>query len=215
MSKYKGVLFDLDDTVVYSEESRFRATNKVLEHYNVVISKREWKQQFRSLSSLKMFDILKDRNHLDYDSKEMYKQAHDIRLNLEEDEGVKLVEGILELFHFLEKKEIPFVICTGGTTGHGKKVLKQHNLDYIELIGREYYTKRKPAPDAFLEGLKRLGLRGDEVLVFEDSYTGIQSGLAAGCQVIGVNTNEEEDVDSLDILAKIKTFEELDYSIFD
>ena len=212
--KFRGVLFDLDDTVVYSEESRFRATNNVLEHYSIKVSKIEWKQQFRSLSSLKMFDILKEKYNLDYDSKEMYKQAHTRRLEIEEQEGVKLVEGVLELFHFLEKKEIPFMICTGGTTDHGKKVLKQHNLDHIELIGREYYNERKPAPDAFLEGLKRLGLRGDEVLVFEDSYTGIQSGITAGCQVIGVNTNEEEDVDSLDIFAKIKTFDDLDYSIF-
>lgn len=212
--KFRGVLFDLDDTVVYSEESRFRATNNVLEHYDIEISKTEWKKQFRSLGSLKMFDILKEKYHLDYDSKEMYKQAHTKRLEIEEQEGVKLVEGVLELFDFLNNNNIPFMICTGGTTDHGKKVLKQHNLDDIELIGREHYTKRKPAPDAFLEGLKRLGLRGDEVLVFEDSYTGIQSGLAAGCQVIGVNTNEEEDVDSLEILAKIKTFDDLDYSIF-
>ncbi len=215
MSKIKGVLFDLDDTVVYSEESRFRATNRVLETYCIEISREEWKKQFRSLGSLKMFDILKKKHHLNYDSKELYKQAHKIRLEIESQEGVKLVEGVKQLFTFLEKKNMPFIICTGGTTDHGKKILKQHNLDHIELFGREYYKGRKPAPDAFIEGLRRLRLQGEEVLIFEDSYTGIQSGISAGCQVIGVNTNDEENVEKLGILAKIKTFEELDYSLFD
>ena len=42
----------------------------------------------------------------------------------------------------------------------------------------------KPAPDPYLEGMRQLGVTADECLVFEDSRSGIKSGVAAG--VLGV-----------------------------
>ena len=45
---------------------------------------------------------------------------------------------------------------------------------------------RKPAPDLWLEALRRLNLPASEVLVFEDSLNGVKSAKEAGLTVIAV-----------------------------
>ena len=44
----------------------------------------------------------------------------------------------------------------------------------------------KPAPDIFLEAVRRLGLRPSECLVVEDSYNGLCAAVAAGIRCVAV-----------------------------
>lgn len=46
----------------------------------------------------------------------------------------------------------------------------------------------KPDPEGFLRAAERLGVLARECLVFEDTRPGIEAGLAAGMQVVGVLT---------------------------
>ena len=64
----------------------------------------------------------------------------------------------------------------------------------------------KPAPDAYLEAMKRLGVTPQESAVVEDSGSGILAGKAAGATVIAV-PNEHlmpspEAIKSADIILK-------------
>jgi len=52
----------------------------------------------------------------------------------------------------------------------------------------------KPHPEVYLSAAERLGLPGEQCIVFEDSKAGIQSALAAGMTVVGIasgHTREE------------------------
>lgn len=50
----------------------------------------------------------------------------------------------------------------------------------------------KPFPDIFLKAAELLGAPADECVVFEDSTTGVEAGLAAGMQVVGISTTHDE-----------------------
>ena len=41
----------------------------------------------------------------------------------------------------------------------------------------------KPNPEIYLKGASQMGMATNEVLVIEDSSSGIKAGLAAGCKV--------------------------------
>ena len=60
-----------------------------------------------------------------------------------------------------------------------------HEIDRLRLPG-------KPAPDAFLEAARRLGVRPERAVVIEDALAGVQAGRAGGfgC-VIGVNRRNQ------------------------
>lgn len=85
-------------------------------------------------------------------------------------------------------------------TGSGQKLL----LDRIEehyrgLFRKEWMitaadvVKGKPAPEPYLKGLEKAGVKADEAIVVENAPLGIRSGHAAGCYVVAVNTGPLPD----------------------
>lgn len=51
-------------------------------------------------------------------------------------------------------------------------------------------TRAKPHPDPYLAGLRFLGVRPENALIFEDSPAGVQAGVAAGVPVIAMATTQ-------------------------
>ena len=51
-------------------------------------------------------------------------------------------------------------------------------------VSSEEVGRGKPAPDVYLEALRRLGATGAEAAAIEDSHSGIRSAHAAGMRVV-------------------------------
>jgi HAD superfamily hydrolase (TIGR01509 family) len=80
------------------------------------------------------------------------------------------------------------------------KVLKDIPFDFV--LAGDVVEKKKPAPDIYLLGLERAGVKPEEVIVIEDSRNGVLAAKAAGMHVV-VTTNhytEKEDVSAGDIV---------------
>lgn len=83
------------------------------------------------------------------------------------------------------------------------------NADFVlDLAGiRPYFQTQvdgwmvenpKPSPDIYLRVAQDLGLAPRNCIIFEDSYSGVSAGLAAGARVVGV-TSTHEDFPQLDL----------------
>ena len=73
------------------------------------------------------------------------------------------------------------VLRVTGLTEYLEVRVDGHVIDALGLRG-------KPAPDSFLEGARRLGVRPDQAAVFEDALAGVESGRAGKFgHVVGVN----------------------------
>jgi beta-phosphoglucomutase-like phosphatase (HAD superfamily) len=53
-------------------------------------------------------------------------------------------------------------------------------------------ARPKPFPDIYLEAAARLKVKPENCIVFEDSQTGADAGLAAGMRVVAVETTPTE-----------------------
>lgn len=64
--------------------------------------------------------------------------------------------------------------------------------DYFEdVVYGEHCERAKPHPDPYLVGLERIGLSGTgDVVVFEDSPSGVRAGVAAGLPVVALATTQ-------------------------
>ncbi|GAM87732.1 hypothetical protein ANO11243_057590 [Dothideomycetidae sp. 11243] len=103
------------------------------------------------------------------------------------------IPGARSLLAALDTSKIPWAIVTSGTKPLVQGWIKVLSLSQpAHLITAEAVERGKPDPAAYLLGASRLGLPpGPEVLVLEDSPSGIRSGKAAGMRVVALATSHD------------------------
>lgn len=188
----KGILFDFDGTIVNSEISRFKSSQEILKKYGFDLTQQLWEYKYKALSSKALFEDVIQVLNLTISSDELYEQAHELRKRIEREQGVEIIEGFKDFYQECISHNLQCIVCSGGTSEHVQRILKQCDI-HIQGLGREEYISRKPYPDAWLKGLELLGLSKEEVLIFDDASTGIEAGLRAGVEkCCAINYNDED-----------------------
>ncbi len=96
---------------------------------------------------------------------------------------------------FLERcAEIPKAVGTNAEPANLNFVLDESGLRryFRAAIDGHQVAKAKPDPEVFLKAAAAVAVEPENCLVFEDSYTGVQAGLAAGMRVVGLATTHPE-----------------------
>ena len=96
--------------------------------------------------------------------------------------------GAERFLKYCKSQSIPVGIATSNSRELVDAVGKSLHFDeYIQEIVTACEVERgKPAPDVYLEVAKRLGVKPEDCLVFEDVPAGIVAGKAAGMTVFAV-----------------------------
>ena len=108
---------------------------------------------------------------------------------------VPLRPGVESLLNEARAAEIPLAIAT-TTTVDNVTALLENTLGpdainwFAEIGAGDVVPAKKPAPDIYTWVLDRMGLRGSEVIAFEDSGHGVTSAADAGIDRIVVTTND-------------------------
>jgi len=89
---------------------------------------------------------------------------------------------------------IPKAVATNAEPANLNFVLDQTGLRpfFLVAIDGHQVESPKPHPEVFLKATHSLGIAPQNCLVFEDSYTGVQAGLAAGMTVVGLSTTHPD-----------------------
>jgi HAD superfamily hydrolase (TIGR01509 family) len=121
-------------------------------------------------------------------------------------ERVRPMQGAVDLVTRLAR------VMPVGVASNSPRVILRQVLGAIGIaplittfVGADDVALPKPAPDVYLRTCELLGRSSHEVLVLEDSSTGIDSALAAGCPVIqvggtagGVHSGADGSISSLE-----------------
>lgn len=105
------------------------------------------------------------------------------------DGGVDPMVGALELIELLRDAAIPVGLVSNSPR---RFIEKSHEvattgMPFDTVISGHEVPEAKPAPDAYLEGCRALGVEPSKrVVALEDSPSGVAAGVAAGLFVIGV-----------------------------
>lgn len=98
--------------------------------------------------------------------------------------------GAVELVRALNKAGVRCAIISSGNRGYIEKALSALKLDeafeFILAGDDDDCVQHKPHPFPYLEGARRLGLKPEDCIAFEDSLSGLRSAQAAGMRVFGV-----------------------------
>jgi len=103
--------------------------------------------------------------------------------------------GIIEILDHLEHMKIPCAVVSNNPSGEITKILGNCGLAgrFSVIVGNDHDDiRKKPAPDAYLEATRLLGIENDRCTVIEDSSLGVAAGLAAGCHTLAVATGNSD-----------------------
>lgn len=99
-----------------------------------------------------------------------------------------LKQGVLDLLKHYQSNN---VICSVASSSHSHHITHRLShvgvLDYFNHItsGQEV-IRGKPSPDIYLLAVKKLGIKAEECIAFEDSENGALAAIAAGLKVVVV-----------------------------
>ncbi|KAF6135597.1 hypothetical protein GIB67_015450 [Kingdonia uniflora] len=107
---------------------------------------------------------------------------------------LKPVSGLKKLQKWIEDRGLKRGAVTNAPRPNAELMVSSLDMSeffQILVVGSEC-ERAKPFPDPYLKGLKALKASPKHTMVFEDSVSGIEAGVAAGMPVVGVATRNPE-----------------------
>lgn len=193
--KVKGIIFDLDGVICFTDEYHYLAWKEMADDMGVYFD-REINNRLRGVSRMASLDIILERytgpvlteaekESLATKKNDIYRNllsrmspadlSDEVRFTLDalRAKGLKLAIGS-------SSKNAPFILERIGLAGYFDAISDGNNI-----------SRSKPDPEVFLKAAEFLGLAPAECLVVEDAIAGAEAGHAGGFEVACVGDASE------------------------
>ncbi|MBC8481712.1 MAG: HAD family phosphatase [Planctomycetes bacterium] len=195
----RAVIFDFDGVITDSEVLHFRAFNKILADFGIIITLKDYYKNYLGLSDFDLFSLLASKGRLrlkELTVEDLIKKKNVIFEKLAKTEG-QIIEGVRPFIEMLGKNNIPMAICSGALLVEIEMVLEDADLKryFRAVVSAEQVSKGKPDPQGFLLALERLNnnsedkIKPSECVVIEDSHWGIEAAKNAGMHIVAVTNS--------------------------
>ena len=190
----KGIIFDMDGTMVDNMMIHHRAWQRKLASLGLEMTIEEVKESIHGINEEIILRLFGDRfNEEEREQIAWEKEAEYRNIFLPE---LKLIDGLTEFLEAIKAAGIPMAIGTAAPPENANFVLDHLNLRHYfkGIFHSKSVSKGKPNPEIFEKAAASMGLTTSECLVFEDSVTGAQTAKNANSPLVVVTTthNVEE-----------------------
>jgi HAD superfamily hydrolase (TIGR01549 family) len=193
-SRFKGIIFDVDGTLTYTNQLIFDSFNHITGKY---LGKKYSDDEVIALFGPTEDVILKQICPDEYDSARRdyysyYKDNHSI---------AQLYDGIRSLIIEIKNSNILLSIFTGKGRTSALITLDEYGLtDYFDMIvSGDDVENHKPSPEGIIRFLNNYYLKPNEVLMIGDAPSDIIAANGAGVEIASVvwDSYAEEEVRKL------------------
>lgn len=208
----KGVIFDMDGTMVDNMMVHHKAWQKVLGELGLYLKLEEVHQQIHGINEEILERLFGDqytrreRQQISRKKEEMYRDI--FRKDL------KLIPGCQALIDELFATGIPMVIASAAPPENVDFVLDNLGLrQYFRAIFHSQSVQHgKPHPEVYQRASAIMGFQPADCLVFEDTPTGAKAAENAGCPAVIITTTHEpgEFKELTNVIDYVDNFENLD-----
>ena len=186
--KYKAILFDMDGVLIDSEYLMRASAIRALADYGVQ-AKHEDFVEFTGMGEDRFVGGVAQKYGLKYEFA-MKELAYDYfgKYVMEETE---VPEGVKEMLQVLHGKGLVMAVCSAADLRKVKYNIQAIGVDesiFSALVTGSDVERKKPFPDIYLEGARRIGMDPKDCLVVEDAISGVNAAHAAGMDAAAVPT---------------------------
>ena len=183
-----GFLFDLDGTLINSQDSVVRSWVTMAIEAGIPLEALAGHHGIPAEQTLRKVLVGREEAEI----QRWIKRVTD--LEIEDVDGTDAVPGAIELLTELTDREIPWTIVTSCTTDlaiartrAGKIPMPANSVTFDQV------SRGKPFPEPFILGADRLGLQTELCWAIEDAPGGVTSAKDAGCMVAAVLTTHTRE----------------------
>ncbi len=182
------IIYDLDGVLIDSSDAICISFNNALEVVGEPPCDNKMIRGMIGVPLKEMYrKVLSDekRYHID----ECFNQYKEVFLDISTAHS-KIFEDVVTTLSHFEREGFQQCLATNKSSPEAEKLLSHFGIDkYFDLIvGSDDVSSPKPNPEMILLILNAMGLKPDEVVLVEDSTTGILAGKRAGVYTIAVTT---------------------------
>lgn len=186
---FQAVIFDKDGVLMLTEQVYFQAYKDTISFFEGLdgYSWEYHQKHMGNLSSEKFLEVRKDYS-LETNLNDFSAEYRRRYLQIFENDGVAVPEGVKEFLELLKKANIKSAIVTGSSKRNADLTLEKTGLisKFDAVITGDDVSVGKPHPEGFLLAAERLRVDPAECLVIGDALNDIVAARAAGMKVLAI-----------------------------
>jgi len=185
----KGIIFDMDGTIVDSLPYHYKAW-KIFFKENKVENFSERLKDYKGGGTL---DLLTAVYGDKYSRKELKIMTDDKEIIFREiyKNNVVPIIGFMDMFELIKSKKILVGIASNAIRKNVKMILSELKIyeKFDSIICGDEVKRGKPDPEMFDETIDRFNLKKEECLIFEDSVEGVSAAVNSRVDVVGITSS--------------------------
>lgn len=185
MSDIKLLIFDLDGTIIDSEESNYKAYKNALAEVDVELSKEFFIKNCFNGQHYKDFLPLLMPNFSEEEIEKVHNRKQEIYIsNMKNITVNPIIKDII--MEFKNKKKLALATTAGAIAVQNVlKAIQLENVFDLILTGNDV-KKKKPHPEVFMKCLEYFNIQPNQTVIFEDSDIGIEAANKTGAWIVKV-----------------------------
>ena len=191
---FKGAIFDLDGTILDSTKVWKKVDSDFFKMHNMEVPS----DYLENISAMNIYDIAKytiNRFNFNYEINELVDIWNNMAIN-EYVNNVVIKPYVKEYLLMLKNKGLKLGIATALDTFLFEPCLKRNGIFDLFDDHRSLSDMKngKDSPDIYLDVARKLNVKPNECMVFEDIVKACKSAKSAGFYVVGVNDYNNEHI---------------------
>lgn len=185
-----GLLFDLDGTLVDTEELHYDSAMSVLARFGKSLGKEAFKP-YIGTAEIPFWQDLRRLLDLAPPVEELLAMRTEEYLEILHTSSISPLPGVLELLTWAQQQGLPMAIASSSPRAQIDGTLRASGLGGFLPVRRSGHEdvaagRGKPEPDVYLAAAAALGVDAGSCVAVEDSVTGMTAARAAGCYLFCV-----------------------------
>ena len=183
---YKAILFDMDGVLIESEWLMRASAIQALADYGIQAQHEDF-LEFTGMGEDKFVGGVAEKHGHTYVTamKDLAYDYYGQRVKAE----AHIPDGVKQMLHELHSRGIILAVCSAADLRKVRYNIQAIGVEetiFSALVTGSDVARKKPFPDIYLEGARRVGIDPKDCLVVEDAVSGIQAAHAAGMDAVGI-----------------------------
>lgn len=196
----KAILFDMDGVIIDSFDASYKIFNELRKKCKLgIMSIEEYRKSVWGgffVDNVKKYLKVNDVAGI---------EIHHKKLISKYKRDVKLMPGAKKVLKSIKKKNIKIGLVTNTLRGQTLNALSRHNIKncFDSIVTGSDVERVKPYPDPVLKLCENLNVAPEEAILVGDTKNDYKAGKAAGCMVVGLNSDGDLVISKLDDLLQL------------